>query len=464
MRPNAGPFALTQDAAPSGESPLTYSTSPFYSRLSWSPDGSSLAFTDEHGNLFVATSGKAVNKIASVPTADFIGAWSADGSEIAYAVRADNGAGQTSTYQVQAIPRNGGQPRYVGTFPLFNGGIGFMPHDLSQAIATQDSLVYSGTFVWTKMGIVHSIATNANLGLALDSFDGKEIWNLNVNHTVVSPDQTRAVAIQGQQVVAIDLASGKATPLPIQTTPDAMAWSSDSQTIYYSTSTKLSEVTVNQNTPGAQKIQQLDGGLPADSAVSNNVQLWSLPASGGTPTALLGQEGYGIAWISASPVPNNALIAFSFVTSSAKLFTDANAGKTDLSQDYPTIRVGTVVPGQAPNFFDSPSRKPLISAAAEFVAVPVGSGAPAAANAAPSTCSPASNTAATITVTNKTGQTVLLMWLDFNCNEQQYNSIAPGVSVTQGTFTGHVWRIEDAASHKVLKEFKVTQNATITVP
>jgi hypothetical protein len=80
------------------------------------------------------------------------------------------------------------------------------------------------------------------------------------------------------------------------------------------------------------------------------------------------------------------------------------------------------------------------------------------------TCSIASRTEVTVTIINNTAQSVNLLWVDFECKEVQYAVIPPNQSVVQPTYTGHIWRIRDARSNQVLKEFTATKNETVSIP
>ena len=52
-------------------------------------------------------------------------------------------------------------------------------------------------------------------------------------------------------------------------------------------------------------------------------------------------------------------------------------------------------------------------------------------------------TQATFTVINATADTVELLWRNGSCQEAFYQTLRPGVSVTQGTYVGHVWVVRD---------------------
>jgi hypothetical protein len=72
------------------------------------------------------------------------------------------------------------------------------------------------------------------------------------------------------------------------------------------------------------------------------------------------------------------------------------------------------------------------------------------------TCSSNSATAVTYTFANLTSRKVDVYWVDQNCKEKFYQSLAAGASYDQGTFDGHVWRLYDSESKTLLNQITVT--------
>jgi hypothetical protein len=60
-------------------------------------------------------------------------------------------------------------------------------------------------------------------------------------------------------------------------------------------------------------------------------------------------------------------------------------------------------------------------------------------NAGSGTASQQSDTAANVKFINDTNETVKLYWVDFDGGEILYSSLLPHTSITQPTFTGHLW-------------------------
>jgi hypothetical protein len=78
-------------------------------------------------------------------------------------------------------------------------------------------------------------------------------------------------------------------------------------------------------------------------------------------------------------------------------------------------------------------------------------------------CSRASQVAIDLTFRNNSAdRTVNLFWVDFACRESRFATINPGESHIQHTFTLHPWRLRDAGTNALYKEF-VGTSATASV-
>jgi len=58
----------------------------------------------------------------------------------------------------------------------------------------------------------------------------------------------------------------------------------------------------------------------------------------------------------------------------------------------------------------------------------------------------ASDSGVEITFANQSTQTVQIIWLTFSGGRDTYNTLAPGTSYVQDTFTQHAWLIANSAS------------------
>jgi len=64
---------------------------------------------------------------------------------------------------------------------------------------------------------------------------------------------------------------------------------------------------------------------------------------------------------------------------------------------------------------------------------------------------------------NQRDASVDLIWVNFQCGEQVYATVAPSGSANQQTYVNHVWRVRNSSNQAFLAEFILTQQATYTV-
>lgn len=101
----------------------------------------------------------------------------------------------------------------------------------------------------------------------------------------------------------------------------------------------------------------------------------------------------------------------------------------------------------------------LVDAASERDA-----GGPEPADAGPR-CSLPSLEAATLIIANVGSETLFLRWVTQSCTETSYPTLAPGSSLVQPTFVGHVWRVRRGGpTGPLVREFMVeATNASVAV-
>lgn len=73
-------------------------------------------------------------------------------------------------------------------------------------------------------------------------------------------------------------------------------------------------------------------------------------------------------------------------------------------------------------------------------------------DAPPRLCS-RNGTAVQLSFINNSDRDISVFWVDQFCRELPYRTLAPGESYVQPTFSEHVWRLRDAATNAVLKDF-----------
>lgn len=105
-----------------------------------------------------------------------------------------------------------------------------------------------------------------------------------------------------------------------------------------------------------------------------------------------------------------------------------------------------------------PSRRTFLSGLLAAAAVP------ALATRAHAQVSPSSVAPARIVFTNLGSATIVAVWMDFAGAEVIYSSIAPGQSVTQDTFVGHIWRFRRGPGGPIVTQWAVDRPvATLTI-
>ena len=160
-------------------------------------------------------------QVASGLAALYPGVWSPDGSEFAYAVETNQASGDNGLVrQLQALPVTAtgvGSARVAGSFVQGVGCGGGSPDPADHIYKMEAGYDGNGlTLAWMPQGVVYSTTCNG-IGLALANTTGQVLWNVgNLSRAAISPDRTRAVAIQGgngQQttVALLDLATGNVT-------------------------------------------------------------------------------------------------------------------------------------------------------------------------------------------------------------------------------------------------------------
>ena len=95
------------------------------------------------------------------------------------------------------------------------------------------------------------------------------------------------------------------------------------------------------------------------------------------------------------------------------------------------------------------------------------SGQPAPTVQPSGACSQNSSQAVNLPFRNAfTDRSVRLFWVDYGCNEVGYDVLAPGQTRVQQTFVTHPWRVRDASTNALYKEFVPTTTAPpeVTVP
>ncbi|HVJ94502.1 MAG TPA: hypothetical protein VM580_32165 [Labilithrix sp.] len=84
-----------------------------------------------------------------------------------------------------------------------------------------------------------------------------------------------------------------------------------------------------------------------------------------------------------------------------------------------------------------------------------------------SVCSQQSAQAVNLPFRNEfSDRTVRLYWVNYQCQEVAYGAVKPKTTYVQQTYVGHPWRVRDASTNALYKEFIPTTTAPpeVTVP
>lgn len=77
-------------------------------------------------------------------------------------------------------------------------------------------------------------------------------------------------------------------------------------------------------------------------------------------------------------------------------------------------------------------------------------------------CSEVGETPTTVTFINPSDRTVVVYWVDYNCQEVEYQTLEPGQQYTQSTYVTHLWRVRDTANGNIVNELTAsTQEPSI---
>lgn len=382
MTGQVNPTAITGDAKGRYENSAYLRVDKNYGSLSWSPDGSKLAFMDFfNGTLYVVESGQAPRIVAQGIQGIFPPAWSPDGTEIAYAMFTGQEAPSSpmdSIYQIQAVSASGGNPRVVGqiTYSVGCGGGGYSP-SLSLYFTEAGYGGHAQILQWTSAGFVHTMNC-IGIGLALSGFDGRRIWEQpNIGRIVISPDGRRAAGVQAQMatrdtgsLLVVSLADGGTQPIMTSGLPHQVGWSGDNNSILYSSRILREQVPGN---PASVVGQQVMPAWPQD-AQNYDLTVWSIPTAGGQSTQLYATQGYAIGLLVASP--NYAVALLSIVQSEVAMMkaVNANQSASAVLALVPQARMAVIAltPGAAGYPFEVavPGGRPSISRIGQFTAMP----------------------------------------------------------------------------------------------
>ncbi len=299
-----------------------------YANLRWSPDGTKLLYSEvKSGTIYVVTPGQQPIQIATDLASGkpylMPGAWSPDGSEIAY----DKGS------NVFIVPSTGGISREFFTSNSGCGGSGDQALDPAYLLYRQDNNLNSirpraSQLFWTLSGILYT--PDSCTPWIMLSPTGQTLWKLDINHGKLSPDQKQLASFtvsKGKAILQLtNLATGQTVPttFDLPANVEALGWTADGSALLYELSMPGEFVKSNaDSTTGGQLFPEWWSRMVVG---TNSSSLWRLPLNSGRPTQLFARQGFGIGSISTAP--DNSGVAFTWITSAAPMLKLINAGKS----------------------------------------------------------------------------------------------------------------------------------------
>lgn len=319
-----------------------------YTNLRWSADGNNLAFVDALSNtLFVATSGQSPHIVARGIVGNYPPFWVPGSVEVGFAIPAGTGnaGGSAATFQIQAMPAAGGNPRVLGEFDA-NVGCGGTENDPATAAYSAETGFFGNGMILapvTSGGYLYTLQCGG-IGLGFTSGTGSGWQRPDLGRAALSPDGTQLIALQmgssnGQTAPSglekVDLATGQGTALTTKPGIDQVGWA-DNNTILFSTVTLPTPITPTISQAIGQSLFGI-WPLAPTALVKYAIGLWSMPVVGGDAMQLLASDGRGIGLIRVTPDGANAVV--SFIPSLAGMVSASSADAARQAAPFPQIVV-----------------------------------------------------------------------------------------------------------------------------
>ena len=293
--------------------------------LAFSPDGLRLSYIDATNaelRVLDAAEGLSPHRVAQPVDPRFPPAWNADSTRVAFVTATDEQTEDgTPLLAVAAVPPdgmpNGADPERLTVFPF--------PADCPITLSDPADSAYfreagpngqDHVLAWMLDGrLLVSTRCDGGLGM-LDPADGAiTVLGDDLRGGVLSPDRTRFAARTDAGLAILDFVNWQRSNLPLGTDAQQLAWSADSQTLYYSTQTLAGQTTLDD--PAAQERGTAVFGTWPVTVSTYELTLVQVDLSAISEVVIWQSEGRGIGRI--APAPDSSGIAFSLVTSSQML-------------------------------------------------------------------------------------------------------------------------------------------------
>ncbi|NDJ76453.1 MAG: hypothetical protein GYB65_09355 [Chloroflexi bacterium] len=289
--------------------------------LSFSPDGLFLALnnttTGQLRGLNVVEN-RSPRTLAREVSPAFPPAWSPDGREIAYVVDAGVTVGEGATrMDVRAVSRNGGESRLVTTF-AYRADCTSDPRDPADIpyFAEAGPGGQDNVLVWLADDkFLVSTACSSGVGL-LDPADGSlTMLGADLRGGVASSDRGRFLSHTDNGLALLNFETWQRTNLNVGPDVRQVAWSTDEQSVYYTTEALLDSVTLDDPVDQARG-ENFFGFWPV-TVGEYNVTLLQVNLETNQRNVLWGGTGRGIGHL--APAPDGSGVLFSLIPSSVPI-------------------------------------------------------------------------------------------------------------------------------------------------
>lgn len=309
--------------------------------IRFSPDGKYLIYiepntlTDEGERLEMVEGVGRPLTLAALVAADYPAVWSPSGDQIAYLV-----PGEEDMLDIYTTDLTGSEAQLLASVPAPDGcenpETPYLPEQLYWA--ETGPLGNFNVFYWLLDNrLLLSTGCNAD-GLAFITTEGELEPIGDYRRAALSANKLQVAMLDDAgNIVILNLESGESRTLELDVPADQLAWGSDGSVLYYSTTTELDTITIDD--PQLEnRSERLFGVFPYKSML-NAVTINSLNIATGESTTLWRSSGYAVGRLASAP--NGVGLFFSFVPDDrvlAEAFRQ-NLAYRDLRFSFPETQV-----------------------------------------------------------------------------------------------------------------------------
>jgi hypothetical protein len=289
-----------------------------------SQDGLQLAYIEGGSQLMTIsmTAPLSPNRLAEDVFGDFPPAWGPEAPALAYVVQTESESETDLVLEIRTISPDGSR-QSPGTFAYRRADCPAAESDY-----TVDELYWAETDAGGNRIILEWLPGNRflysprcdGIGLAiLEAANGQSTpLGENLRRPALSPDRTRLAALEGEQLIVIDLTSLEKQTITLGAAPDQLGWDTTSTQIFYSSVFPNDSLRYDDPAGEAQARQAL-GVFPFESRL-NLIRIFQLDRLNGLEVQLW--EGTGFAVGALRGAPDGKGLLFTLIPSDRGLLTN----------------------------------------------------------------------------------------------------------------------------------------------